>query len=176
MLNGTGYLGLPTGALRLDNITGSDAALWQGEIALGAATDIGVDAPGDKLSLGGTGNNTSFNGFVTGANTLTEVGPGTLELGDASNNNYTGGTVINDGTLLLNKTDPGAAYQFKPYATGTAGVTVGNEGEFNGARPTLQWGARRGPERGLERICRRHGRRQHDCRHLVRFGGFGNEQ
>ncbi len=72
---------------------------------------------------------------------MTKVGGGTVELGDASNNNYTGGTVINDGKLLLNKTDPGANYQFKPYATGTAGVTVGNEGEFAGSRPTLQWGA-----------------------------------
>src|SRR5262249_9199062 len=73
----------------------------------------------DTLTLGG-------NSFISGAASLSKFGAGTLELGGTSGNLYTGGTFVNEGTLLLNKQDT-AGRPFQPNATGLGSVTVGNE-------------------------------------------------
>ncbi len=90
-LNGTG-IGA-TGALR--NISGnnsiSPAASSTGTIVLSAASSIGVDA--DTLTLGKG---------ISGSNSLTKVGAGTLVLGreaGINNNTYSGATLIDGGTL-----------------------------------------------------------------------------
>src|SRR6185437_8626074 len=57
---------------------------------------------------------------------LIKVGLGSLEFGGTSTNNYIGGTLINSGTLLLDKQTV-AQDQFQPNATGSGTVTVGNE-------------------------------------------------
>src|SRR5262249_28084971 len=100
-LSGVGFNNGPTGALRmLDNTPGtSETNTWTGSILLAAASAIGVDAGGsnpDTLTLGGSGV-----GTVSGTAALTKVGPGILELGGTSSNLYTGGTLVNAGTLLL---------------------------------------------------------------------------
>src|SRR5439155_1036261 len=65
---------------------------------------------------------------VTGTGSLAKVGTGTLELSGTSYNNYSGGTFVNAGTLLLNKQDTGATgLASQPNATGTGNVTVGDE-------------------------------------------------
>jgi autotransporter-associated beta strand protein len=58
-----------------------------GNVALGSAT----------LTVGGGGATTSLDGVVSGSGRLVKDGPGTLTLGGA--NTYSGGTIVNGGTL-----------------------------------------------------------------------------
>ena len=122
VLNGLGINGLPTGALRMVG-TGGTTTLT-GELSLPATSAIGT-ATGTKLTLGGSG-------FVTGPGGLIKVGGGTLEMAGGSGNNYTGTTVINEGTLLANKQNQ-AGWQFQPNAIGWGALTIGNEAGGNDA-------------------------------------------
>ncbi|MCA9269335.1 MAG: autotransporter-associated beta strand repeat-containing protein, partial [Planctomycetales bacterium] len=55
------------------------------------------------LSAGGNNSSTTYSGALSGPGALTKVGAGTMTLGGASSNTYTGATAVNDGTLLLSK-------------------------------------------------------------------------
>ena len=107
-LNGTGAGG--AGALTNSSAT---AARYKGLITLDSDSSIIADnglltlnvASGNSISgtnnitFGGTGNITVADPIATGSSTLTKTGTGTLTLG--MTNTYTGGTTINDGTLIL---------------------------------------------------------------------------
>ena len=73
--------------------------------------------------------------LITGTGALTQIGPGTLEL--TRDNSYAGGTIVSNGTLLVNNTTG--------YGTGSgavtvvAGATLGGTGAV--ATLTLQSGA-----------------------------------
>jgi autotransporter-associated beta strand protein len=90
-LNGTGIGS--TGALRSisGNNTITAGAASPGTIVLSAASSIGVDA--DTFTIGKG---------ISGSNSLTKVGAGTLVLGRAAainNNTYSGATLVDGGTL-----------------------------------------------------------------------------
>ncbi|MEI7563970.1 MAG: autotransporter-associated beta strand repeat-containing protein, partial [bacterium] len=106
-LNGTGIGS--TGALR--NISGTN--VWQGVVTLASAARINSDAgsltfntaasnitgTNQNLTLGGAGNGTIATTITTGTGNLTKDGSGTWTLSGA--NIYTGGTIVNGGTLDL---------------------------------------------------------------------------
>jgi len=84
-LNGTGISS--GGGLR--STSGDNT--YNGAVSLSSASSVGVDA--NSLSLGGT---------VSGGNSLTKVGAGTLIL--TGTNSYSGGTTVSAGTLQGNTT------------------------------------------------------------------------
>jgi uncharacterized repeat protein (TIGR01451 family) len=98
------------GALR--NVTGTNS--WGGTISLAADSTVSADAGG--LTLGGPlinggynltvmgAGNITLNGTVSGVGALTKTGPGTLTISGASANTFSGPTLVNGGTLVLNKT------------------------------------------------------------------------
>jgi autotransporter-associated beta strand protein len=135
-LNGTGIGN--TGAMRSTggNNTFSAAASATGTIVLGAASSIGVDA--DTLTVGKG---------ISGSNSLTKVGAGTLVLGRAAainNNTYSGATLVDAGTLQFAIT--GALYNgnsgnwtaanLNAKAGTTLAFNVGGSSEFTAGNVT----------------------------------------
>ena len=108
-----------TGAVTLANATGATLDLngtneTIGSLAGGGATGGNVVLGAGRLTVGDA-SDTSYSGVISGAGgALTKMGSGTLTLGRAST--YTGGTQIQNGTLL--------AMNGSGSATGTGGVTV----------------------------------------------------
>ena len=76
---------------------------WGGTIVLAADAVIGVH---DSSAIA------AINGPISGSGALHKSGPGKLTLGGSTPNNFTGGAFVDDGTLLLAKTNtlaiPGA--------------------------------------------------------------------
>ncbi len=112
--------------------TGGDNE-YGGAITLLADTQFSVDAGilrlsnataitggGFDLTLTGAGEGTLEAGLATGAGSLVKNGTGTWRLNGSSS--HSGGTVINQGTLLVNNID----------GTGTGSVHVGEEGTLGG--------------------------------------------
>jgi T5SS/PEP-CTERM-associated repeat protein/autotransporter-associated beta strand protein len=66
------------------------------------------------VTVGSNNANTYFDGYITGNGSLTKVGNGTLEIGVDAENDYTGGTTIEAGALLVDNAD----------ALGTGGLTM----------------------------------------------------
>src|SRR5262249_16838527 len=60
-----------------------------GNVTLGSA----------MLTTNGDGSDTTFSGTISGSGRLVKVGEGTLTL--SGNNSYTGGTLLNEGTLAV---------------------------------------------------------------------------
>lgn len=111
-LNGSGISG--NGALINSSAT---ASTWAGTVALNSGS-----------SIGGTGNIT-LSGVVSGSNTLTKVGSGTLTLSNASNS-YSGGTIISAGTVSVSSSNhlgsnlsAGAVTLGNGSTTGTLNIT-----------------------------------------------------
>ena len=70
---------------------------------IGALAGTGANAAvnlatGANLDVGGLNTSTTFSGIIAGAGSLTKSGSGILSLTGA--NSYTGGTTVNDGTLM----------------------------------------------------------------------------
>lgn len=97
-----------SGAGAIQNLSGSSTLA--GNLALAANSTVGV-ASGSTLTATGAVSGTGF--------ALTKSGLGTLELAGTTASTYTGGTNVNEGTVLLNKT---AGLN----ALGTGAVTIGD--------------------------------------------------
>jgi autotransporter-associated beta strand protein len=106
-LNGAGLTSSPAGALR--NIAGPNS--WSGAITLGSGSTItssagtltltgGITNGGNLLTFDGSGDTTVSTTKITGAGGLSKTGAGTLLLSAA--NDYTGGTTVSSGLVLLN--------------------------------------------------------------------------
>src|SRR5439155_21487392 len=101
-LNGLGFNGIPTGAVRLVDLNpaAAETATWNGNVALAGGTAIAVQGSTDALILGGAG---QAQGQITGNQTLTKYGLGTLELGGLAPDPNASGWNVNEGALRLNK-------------------------------------------------------------------------
>ena len=77
------------------------------------------------LNVGGSGNNNSYAGVLSGAGSLVKNGYGIFTL--TSSNSYTGGTTVNGGTLKLSR-DPVLKFAFNNAAGSTSGATITNSG------------------------------------------------
>lgn len=122
-INGSGEQNSLFGALRVINGNvniGTGSTLF----TLGSAAVIGVES-GRTLTL---------NANVTGNQTLTKMGWGTLEFAGATPNSSTGARVVQEGTLVLNKTGGSYAVQ--------GALSIGN---FAGAA-RVEYGANAGSD------------------------------
>ncbi|WP_341405085.1 rhamnogalacturonan lyase family protein [Luteolibacter soli] len=77
-----------------------------------------IGASGGTLDVASNGSSMQISGTLTGSGLLTKTGVGTLIL--AKNNTYTGGTVINQGTIYLAGSTPNVS------GLGTGSVTFNN--------------------------------------------------
>lgn len=148
LFNGGGYGGVTfsgvisgSGALTVGGdgatrtFTGDSS--YSGNITLGGAMAVagsgrlGSGNYGGALTLNsganftyGSSANQTFSGGVSGAGRLTGAGTGVLTL--AANTSYTGGTILNGGTLLLNATHTMGS----GVMTVNAGARLGGSGSF----------------------------------------------
>src|SRR5262249_36608369 len=95
-LSGAGFNNLPPGALRLidSDPNSAETTTWNGNVALGAASVVAVAGAADALIIGGSG---QAQGQITGNQTFTKYGPGTLELGGVAPNTNAAAVVVNEG-------------------------------------------------------------------------------
>jgi fibronectin-binding autotransporter adhesin len=76
---------------------------------------------GATFNVTGGGTTLTWNGTNVGSGTLIKSGPGTLTL--SAGNSFTGGTIINEGTLALNGPSGGGTTTANNYALGSGSVT-----------------------------------------------------
>ena len=76
---------------------------------------------GATFNITGSGTTLTWNGTNIGNGTLLKSGPGTLTL--SAGNSFTGGTIINEGTLALNGPEGGGTITANNYALGSGPVT-----------------------------------------------------
>lgn len=76
---------------------------------------------GATFNITGSGTTLTWNGTNIGSGTLIKSGPGTLTL--SGGNSFTGGTIINEGTLALNGPAGGGTVTANNYALGSGSVT-----------------------------------------------------
>jgi fibronectin-binding autotransporter adhesin len=111
-ITGTGANG--NGALR--NISGDNT--WSGAVSLGGNATVnvtagnlylsgGINTGGNALTVSGSGN-TQATGAIVGSGSVVKSGIGALVL-NAVNNNYTGTTTINGGSLQIDVDNAGPA-------------------------------------------------------------------
>lgn len=98
---GTGILAYTGGATSTDRtffVNGAGGGRIQN---LGGALTLNgaIDNNGDPFAIGGTGN-TTVNGVLSGAGTLTKDGSGTLTMGAVAHT-YSGATALNEGAMEL---------------------------------------------------------------------------
>ena len=107
-----------TTAISLGGLTGGSGTQLQGDNSSGGANMT--------YTIGGANANTEFDGIIkdgtVGTVAITKTGTGTLTL-TSTNSNYSGGTTVSAGTLLVNNT--------KGSGTGSGAVTV-NGGTLSG--------------------------------------------
>jgi rhamnogalacturonan endolyase len=143
----SGYTGtitlLGSGTLRLSAINavsattaynfggGTMSANASGLFNLGSLSGSGTlnTGSGENFSIGALAVDTTFSGAIAGAGYIVKDGVGTLTLSGAST--YTGGTIINDGTLVAANTS-GSGTGFGA-VTVNAGGTLGGNGIISGA-------------------------------------------
>jgi autotransporter-associated beta strand protein len=113
-LNGTG---ISTNGALINSI--ASLATYSGTIALATASSIGTNIGDIAVS-----------GVISGANTLTKVGPGELTL--SGNNTYSGITTINAGTIKLGGTGTAPNGPLGTIAGGTIVSTTGATLDLNG--------------------------------------------
>jgi len=86
---------LVAGAVVFSNVTSAHFGGLAGSVDLGLTNTAGAAV---GLAVGYNGFNTTYGGSLRGAGSLTKAGGGTLLL--SANNSYSGGTVVNSGTLI----------------------------------------------------------------------------
>ena len=158
----TGQVRIQAGTLSVATINNDSAAGPLGNSALavslgntggetGTLELTGSTATTSKkftLAAGGTGSfqvddsatNLTLSGLIDGTGTLAKTGPGTLTLAGA-NSGFTGATVVNGGTLILNNsyalgTIPGTITNNAVLSI-ASGIAFGVSGAFNGAAGTF---------------------------------------
>jgi autotransporter-associated beta strand protein len=110
----------PTSAITVSSGAVLDVGAY--EQVVGSMAGDGVIVNRTALITGSNGVSAVFRGTITGNGSLTKIGSGIQELTAA--NNFTGGTVINGGTVLVNNTTGSAL--------GTGAVTVNSGGTLGG--------------------------------------------
>jgi autotransporter-associated beta strand protein len=150
VINGGSAMG-PLAEISLANAAGVSLTISGSTTTIGSLT--GGGAAGGNVTLaaslvtGGNNNSTTFNGIVSGSGGLAKSGSGTFTL--SGSNGYSGGTTINNGTLLVNNTAGSG--------TGTgavvvnAGATLGGTGAIAGA-VTVNAGAHIAPGASIESL------------------------
>ena len=118
---------------RLDIQTHDRRALTIGSLEGNGLVLLG----GNDLTIGSNNLATSFAGLIQGTGSLTKIGIGNLTLTHA--NNYSGGTVINGGILLVNSTSGSGT------GSGSVRVTVGTLGGSGRIGGTVSVGTGSGP-------------------------------
>jgi autotransporter-associated beta strand protein len=102
-----------------NSISGGTTAVSFGAL-MGSNSSVNIGLSTVPLTVGALGTNTTFDGFIKSAGSFTKTGTGSLTLTNNSNN-YTGATVINQGTLVLNGT-----------LTATGSTTINSGGTLAG--------------------------------------------
>jgi autotransporter-associated beta strand protein len=114
-----------SGALRFlaDDIIGS----------LSGSGRVGVLGGGTELTAGQNGGSTTYGGNISGSGSLRKSGAGTLTL--TGTNVYTGDTLVDEGTLLVNGEQPDSDIYVGPAGTLSGIGTVGNLSVAGTLRP-----------------------------------------
>lgn len=89
---------------------------WAGPVILNGATTF------DMTRTWSPGGSLTTSGVISGAGSLRKIGPGTLEL--AAANTYTGGTTVDEGTLVLNAAGFAGIGALRGTLTVNAGATL----------------------------------------------------
>ena len=116
---GTGTLTLGTGTIQagVSGLTLANAITFTGNTTYGGTLNLSFSGAGNlsgPRTFTVLNPNTTFSGVISGANSLSKAGAGTLTLGGA--NTFSAGTNIQNGTLVLDSNTAG----------GTATITVGD--------------------------------------------------
>jgi autotransporter-associated beta strand protein len=113
--------------------TGSGGNSWGTTKGFGYTSTIPADlyAAGNHLVPAGGTASVDGNLRVAVTNLLTKTGSGTLVL--SADNTYTGGTIVNQGTLLVNDPPGGSAGTGTGLVAVNPGATLGGTGEIGGA-------------------------------------------
>jgi outer membrane autotransporter protein len=74
-----------------------DGGLLETTATLSSSRNIALNAPGGTFQVDTEGNTTTLSGPITGGGFLTKTGAGALNL--TGNNSYSGGTILNEGTI-----------------------------------------------------------------------------
>jgi autotransporter-associated beta strand protein len=103
------------------------------QINLGASTTANITSPislAADLSFGGTGNGTlTLSGLISGSSALIKNGPSKVAINGLANS-YSGGTIVNAGTLSVGVSDT------TPATVGTGRITVNSGGILSLERGT----------------------------------------
>jgi len=98
-------------------------------VNLGSIEGTGTITLGaNNLTVGNNNLSTNFAGVIRGAGSLTKIGTGKLTL--SGSNKYSGGTIVNDGTILVNN-KRGSATGKRPVQVNSG--TLGGKGTIGGA-------------------------------------------
>lgn len=113
----------------------------------GGGTSGGNLVLNSSLITGNNNSSTTFAGAISGSGGLTKVGTGTFTV--TNDNNYSGGTTINGGTLLVNNPPSTTGTGHSGTGSGTivvnSGGTLGGTGNHNGNVTINSGGLANGP-------------------------------
>jgi fibronectin-binding autotransporter adhesin len=127
-LSGSGTLPDTTNVNLLNNLASFDISLLTGvSEQIGSLSGVSGSTLvlGSKQLITGDGNNTSYFGNSSGAGGLRKVGSGSFTLG--STQNYSGETIVDAGSLLLNiGGEPGTLAGQGPITINNGGTLIGN--------------------------------------------------
>jgi autotransporter-associated beta strand protein len=119
-LAGSTLSNLIPGAVVITNVTTVNLGGLAGSVDLGLTNTAGA---GVALVVGGNNQSTTYDGALSGAGSLTKVGSGSLTLSGASS--YTGGTVVNNGSLIVGALPNGIGGSGASLGTGSLTINGG---------------------------------------------------
>lgn len=134
-----GTVTISAGTVRVSNDDALGSTTGGTEVAAGATLELngGISITGEALALEGTltdasGNNT-FAGTIGGSGEIDKAGSGSLTLGGTGANTFTGGVIVGDGTLILNKSSGVDAVASNATVTGDGILRLANDHQINDA-------------------------------------------